>query len=76
MVLVVVYSPCRMRVLQEPQTPARQAAMTGTLCCSNANSSEVPTGTFTLLSGWLMVIVNSLQVSISLSAVRNCSFWK
>ncbi len=31
-------------VLQQPQTPARQATVTGTLLLSSASSSVVPTG--------------------------------
>lgn len=43
-VLLTVYSPEITFVLQQPQTPARQAATTGTLLLSSASSSVVPTG--------------------------------
>ena len=43
-VLLTVYSPETTFVLQQPQTPARQAATTGTLLLSSASSSVVPTG--------------------------------
>jgi hypothetical protein len=43
MVLVTVYSPETTFVLQQPHTPARQAAATGTLLLSSASSSVVPT---------------------------------
>ena len=37
------YSPDTIFVLQQPHTPARQAAATGTLLLSSASSSVVPT---------------------------------
>lgn len=44
MVLVTLYFPETTLVLQQPQTPARQATVTGTLLLSSASSNVVPTG--------------------------------